>query len=103
MHHLLNCVENKGCEAERSIRRDDPRRFDCLFQREKRGFFPDVFRDRSAIASHGMYGWVQRVMDEQQDSAAGCVVEREQTDSCVLLKEGVGFSGVCQEHVAILI
>ncbi len=39
--HSLHCLDNTGCEADRSVGGDSSWRFACLFQRENGGFLPD--------------------------------------------------------------
>ncbi len=41
MHHSLHCLDNTGCETDRSVGGDSSWRFACLFQRENVGFLPD--------------------------------------------------------------
>ncbi len=82
MNDSLNCLEDvrlKGRQEEMTLSG-----LTAFFS----SFFPDVFRARMAcraVSSSRM------VMDEQQDSAAVCFVEREQIHSCVSLYECVGF------------
>ncbi len=39
MNHSLHCLDNTGCEADRSVGGDSSWRFACLFQRENGAFF----------------------------------------------------------------
>ncbi len=52
VHHSLHCLDNTGCGADRSVRRDDSRMFACLFQRKNGGLLSDSRNGHCGLGVH---------------------------------------------------